>query len=301
MPRWGPIPGRPQGGKIIMIVVKTITRRESDAWPLQESGIPVRLLTMALREGMQTLADLRQRSDKELLALRGIGERTVREWRAYLRSVADLERGKLRFANLREVFHFFLSEPEQEVLIRRFGLIAEKGENEPACLTLQEIGAASGLTRERVRQMEESGLTRLSSRMAQASLESVYRLLDALLLRLSQVVEPADFAVWRDQAIWGGLSPCGVARLLNDLRPAPWTRHRGYWSSLSEPQLLALERGLVNILHALGRPANTHRLAESTAETLARFKPKDVQRMLEVILRHCPGVRRNPDGSFYAA
>jgi hypothetical protein len=284
-----------------MIEIKAILRQETDLWPLQEAGIPVRLLTTASREGLQTLADLRNRSDKDLLALRGIGERTVREWRAYLRSLNDLERGKLRFQDLSDVLHFFLSEPEQEILVRRYGLLGGSGGAEPVRMTLQEIGATAGLTRERVRQMEDAGLTRLSSRMAQACLEPVYRILDALLCRLSHVMEPADFAVWRDQTIWGGLSPCGIARLLNDLRPSPWTFHRGYWSSLSQPQLLAVERGLVKILHALGRPANTHRLAEQTAETLARFQPKDVQRLIEVILRHCPGVRRTPDGSFFAA
>lgn len=284
-----------------MIEIRTITRRETDSWPIQEAGIPVRLQTSAVREGLQTLGDLRHRPDKDLLALRGIGERTLREWRAYLRSLTELERGKLRFQDLRDVFHFFLAEPEQEILVRRYGLLGGKDGSEPVLLTLQEIGAAAGLTRERVRQMEEAGLTRLSSRMAQACLEPVYRLFDALLHRLSQVVEPADFAVWRDQTIWGGLSPCGVTRLLNDLRPTPWTFHRGYWSSLTGPQLLALERGLVKILHALGRPTNTHRLAEATAEPLARFRPKDVQRLLDVILRHCPGVRRTPDGSFFAA
>jgi hypothetical protein len=283
-----------------MIEVKTISRRQIDAWPLKEAGIPVRLLTATIRERLEKISDLRAISNEELLAFRGIGERTVKDWRGYLRTLADLERGKLRFPDLRALFNYFLSEPEREVLILRYGLLREDDGAGKSFLTLQEIGQAQGLTRERVRQMEESGLTRLSSRVAQACLESVYGLLDSLLKRLSHIVEPADFAVWRDQTIWGGYSPGSIALLLNDLRPAPWTAFRGYWSTLSKTQLQALEKGLVGILHALGRPANVHRLSEETAETLARFQPTDVQRMLDVILRYCPGVRRTPEGAFYA-
>jgi len=292
--------GSESGGESEMIDVKAISRQEIDAWPLEEAGIPIRLLTAALREKYVRIADLRPLTNEKLLKIRGIGASTLREWRAYLRMAADFERGLLRFSDVREILNFFLEKPEMQVLIQRYGLLQEEDRIERSFLTLQQIGTAAGLTRERVRQMEESGLSHLSSRTAQACLDPVYSLLEALFTRLSHVAEPADFALWRKEAIWGGFSPHCVVQLLNDLRNSPWTRFRGYLSSLSRTQLETIETALVGILRALGRPVNSHQLSEETAEALSRFQPANVHRLIEVILRHCPSVKRNPDGSFEA-
>lgn len=56
---------------------------------------------------------------------------------------------------LREYMAKYLKAKELEVLERRFGL------NDNVCMTLEEIGQEFGITRERVRQLEERGLRRL--------------------------------------------------------------------------------------------------------------------------------------------
>lgn len=56
---------------------------------------------------------------------------------------------------LREYMAKYLKVKELEVLERRFGL------NDNVCMTLEEIGQEFGITRERVRQLEERGLRRL--------------------------------------------------------------------------------------------------------------------------------------------
>jgi RNA polymerase primary sigma factor len=59
-----------------------------------------------------------------------------------------------------------LPERERYVVERRYGLDSER------CASLAEIGAAIGITRERVRQIQSSALRKLRSRALEADLES---------------------------------------------------------------------------------------------------------------------------------
>ena len=67
-----------------------------------------------------------------------------------------------------------LPERERYVVKRRYGLDGD------GCATLAEIGAGIGVTRERVRQIQRSALSRLRSRASQAELESFLELSYAL-------------------------------------------------------------------------------------------------------------------------
>ena len=59
-----------------------------------------------------------------------------------------------------------LPERQKEVISRRFGLGGKKE-------TLESIGGTFGVTRERIRQIEEDGLKRLQGRLNQSSIQSV--------------------------------------------------------------------------------------------------------------------------------
>jgi RNA polymerase primary sigma factor len=63
-----------------------------------------------------------------------------------------------------------LPERERYVVERRYGLDGD------GCATLAEIGAGIGVTRERVRQIQRSALSRLRSRALDAELESFLEL-----------------------------------------------------------------------------------------------------------------------------
>ncbi|MFM7398809.1 MAG: RNA polymerase sigma factor RpoD/SigA [Verrucomicrobiota bacterium] len=81
-------------------------------------------------------------------------------------------RGKSDFGELQDLLSH-LDAREREVLVRRFGLDGESP------LTLEEVGAAFKLTRERVRQLQQSALMRLrrvmTERQKLLSLEDVQR------------------------------------------------------------------------------------------------------------------------------
>ncbi|MDZ4199241.1 MAG: sigma factor-like helix-turn-helix DNA-binding protein [Kiritimatiellia bacterium] len=283
-----------------MISVKAVSRANIDAWPLKEAGIPVRMLTGCSRLGYETIGKIRLLRDDRILSMRGVGVTTLQEWREYLDLIGRLERGDLQFGHIRDVFNRFLDEASRDVLIRRYGLLRQDGQLSKRYHTLQDIGDELNVTRERVRQVEECAQARLASRLVQSCLDTVYILFDAFLKKNSRVLESEDFAVWKDQEIWGGFAPACIMNLLGDVRPGAWCLYRGYLSSMLPSHLAAIEKSLLRILQAMGRPIRSRELSEQTADALARFEVADSSRLIEMILRHAPGVRRTSDGLFYS-
>ena len=60
-----------------------------------------------------------------------------------------------------------LTQREREILVMRFGL------DEDEEITLENIGQRFGLTRERVRQIQEKALTKLRRKMSKQDLQEV--------------------------------------------------------------------------------------------------------------------------------
>lgn len=74
----------------------------------------------------------------------------------------DVERATIIESMLAE-----LTQREREILVMRFGL------DEDEEMTLEDIGQRFGLTRERVRQIQEKALTKLRRKMSMEDLQEV--------------------------------------------------------------------------------------------------------------------------------
>ena len=148
--------------------------RSIDAWPVDESGLPVRVVNSVLTAGVTTVGQLRAQSDQDLLALRSLGRISLGHIRSFFKLCGQIEQGKQSFNSIRELLPLFLDAPEMKVVTARYGFELEEPTASRNCATLQEIGDAEHKTRERVRQVQETAMQKLRSRLATVCLEPFY-------------------------------------------------------------------------------------------------------------------------------
>lgn len=282
-----------------MIRVQALERARIDEWPLDQAGLPVRLRPGCRRKGYRRIGDIRGLGDREFLALRGVGLHTVRAWREYLEAADRLERGEMEYRNLPEVFGRFVPSPGLDVLVRCYGLLRRDAKISRRFYTLQEIGDEKGVTRERIRQMEEVAMERLRSCLVQACLDPVYVQFGDFLRARSRVALPEDVSEMDASGVCGEYSPPSVMLLLGDLRKNTWWHHRGYLTSLRPRQALSLEEQLVRHLREIGRPAGIGEMASRMNREPVCREAADPVRLLRVFLKWCPGVRISPDGLYH--
>ena len=105
-----------------MIKVPAVSRGEIDAWPVKESGLPVRVIHCAEHMRIRTVGELRCIPKARLLAARRFGRRSLVAIDDFFKFCARLEAGRVGFPDLRKTLEYLLSAKSMEILVARYGL-----------------------------------------------------------------------------------------------------------------------------------------------------------------------------------
>lgn len=281
-----------------MLYATPVGRETIDAWPVDASGLPVRVVNSVLTAGVTTVGQLRAQSDQDLLGLRSLGRISLGHIRSFFKLCGQIEQGKQSFDNIRELLPLFLDGPEMKVVTARYGLEIEELALAKNCATLQEIGDAEHKTRERVRQIQETAMQKLRSRLATVCLEPFYILFAALLEARGTSVTCADVATLKNEAPAGGYNLCGVLMLLSDLHPERFTFHNDFFSTLSEQTIQTMESQAIELLNRSAEPVLLDEILKST--TMPSPSDEDRKRqLLSCILDHCTLVAATLDHRYF--
>ena len=273
--------------------VASIQRSEVDAWPIQTSGLPPRVVNATRAADLTSIGELRSWTDAQLLTLRSVGRTSLEHIHYFFRVCDQIERGEQSFPSVQEVFDIFLDRPEQDILFARYGLDRALMEASRQAVTLQEIGSQVGITRERVRQVEETGLTKLRSHLARACLQPFTDSANQQAKESDGVLTCKDLARGAHDPIYGGHNPCGVVLLLHDTGEIGLSFYNGFFSTLPTPVLEAAEKGLRNAMEKDPAPGSAHHFAEGQASEFTS------DRVLEALLGHAEYVAATLDGRFF--
>lgn len=278
--------------------VTSIRREFIDAWPVEESGLPVRVVHSVLTAGLTTVGQLRAQSDQDLLALRSLGQISVGRIRSFFKLCGQIEQGNLSLKNIRELLPLFLDTTEIKVITARYGLelIAPKASR--SCATLQKIGDGEHTTRERVRQVQKAAMQKLRSRLATVCLEPFCLFFANLLEVRGTSATCADIGTLRNELPAGGYNLCGVLMLLSDLHPERITFYNDFFSTLTEPTIRTMESQVVRLLDRAAKPVSLDDILKSTATS---FPLNEVQKkqLLSCILENCPLVAATLDHRYF--
>lgn len=167
-------------------------------------------------------------------------------------------------------------EREREIVARRFGLFDRKE-------TLEQIGELLGITRERVRQLEKSVVTRLQTTAEQEGLPQIADFQTAVTAHLETVggvarVSTLAKALIKDPTRIEQARIAFLAKLCNNLLVI--NEDDNFYNSVAikgkrdEKQLKAAVSGIVSAIKKLGEPADIETVAEAagnsdTTETAA--------------------------------
>ena len=282
-----------------MLHVEPVGRETIDAWPVDGSGLPVRVVNSVQSAGVTTVGQLRAQPDQDLLALRSLGRISLGHIRSFFKLCGQIEQGKQSFNSIRELLPLFLDGPELKVVTARYGLEIEELTETKHCATLQQIGDAEHKTRERVRQIQETAVQKLRSRLAKVCLEPFYIFFTRLLEARGTSVTCADVATLKDEAPAGGYNLCGVLMLLAELHPERITSYNDFFSTLGEPTIRAAESQAIELLNRAARPVLLDDILESTAVLPSLSGEDQKTQLLSCILEHCALVAATLDHRYF--
>lgn len=282
-----------------MLHVAPVGRETIDAWPVDGSGFPVRVVNSVLTAGVTTVGQLRAKSDQDLLVLRSLGRISLGHIRSFFKLCGQIEQGKQSFNNIRELLPIFLDGPEMKVVTARYGLEIEELTVANNCATLQKIGDAEHKTRERVRQIQKTATQKLRSRLATICLEPFYVFFTGLLEARGTSVTCADVATLNNESPAGGYNICGILMLLSDLQPSRITFYHDFFSTLSEQTIRTMELQAIELMNRAAQPVRLEEIVES----ISMLAPSDEHRkeqLLSCILDHCALVAATLDHRYFA-
>lgn len=282
-----------------MLHVEPVVREMIDAWPVDGSGLPVRVVNSVLTAGVTTVGQLRTQSDQDLLVLRSLGRISLGHIRSFFKLCGQIEQGKQSFNSIRELLPLFLDGPEMKVITARYGLELEEFTATRNRSTLQEIGDAEHKTRERVRQIQETAVQKLQSRLAAVCLEPFYVFFTGLLEARGTSVTCANVATLKNESPAGGYNMCGILMMLSDLQPSRITFYSDFFSTLSEQTIRAMEAQAIELLRRAAQPVPLDKILESISMPTPSDKHQKEQ-LLSCILDHCMQVAATLDRRYFA-
>ena len=280
-----------------MLQVAPVSREIIDGWPVEGSGLSVRVVNSVRTAGVSTVGELRAQSDQDLLALRSLGRISLGHIRGFFKLCGQIEQGKQSFNGIRELLPLFLDGPELKVIVARYGL--EELSDEKGGATLQEIGDAEHKTRERVRQIQETAMQKLCSRTATICLEPFYAFFCALLETRGTSATCVDLRTLNREPAASGYNLCGVFRLLSELHPSQITYHNHFFSTLNEPTIQTMESQALDLLNRTAQLIPLDQLVE--AESMSSLSDRQQKKqLLSCILDHCPQAAATLDQRYFS-
>jgi len=274
------------------------TRQEIDGWSIAKSGLSARVVHCLDQTGVKTIGQLRGWSDQQLLNLTNFGSTSLENVRWFFNWTRRLEAGNAELANARVWLREFLNVQEIFVIEQRYGLADPLFRPHMKRRTLQEIARMRiRVTRERVRQIEESAIAALRSNLARAVAESLEIYWVDCILSGSCVVTAAELGKWADDPMLGGYQPWGILLLMSETLERITFRY-DYFSILPGHVLNHVEKQILQILDSARAPIPFEKILASVSDELS-FLNGQRPRLVTVRLDHHPEISGTVDRRYF--
>ena len=275
-----------------------LTRQAIDDWPVPESGLSARVVHCLDQAGVRTIGQLRNWGDKELLNLTNFGSTSLDNIRWFFGWARRLEAGNGHIPSFWALLREFLNQQEVFVVEHRFGLTDPLFRPHMKRRTLQEIAEMHiRVTRERVRQVEESAIQALRSRLARAVAESQEIYWANRIQSCGCVVTSAEVSEWAGDAMLGGYQPWGALLLSSETLERVTFRY-DYFSVLPDHVLNQVEKQILQLLHNTKEPVPFEKILASVSDELS-FLNGQRPRLVTVLLDHHPEISGTIDRRYF--
>ena len=104
-----------------MIQIAQLARSTIDRWPIEASGLSLRIRHSLDRAGMTSVGELRRLKRADVQKLPHLGRRSHAQIRRFLSMCGRMERGTLAFRSIQTVLRSILKPAQLGVLSARYG------------------------------------------------------------------------------------------------------------------------------------------------------------------------------------
>lgn len=281
-----------------MINVKPIGRKTIDAWSIAESGLPRRIVNGSAKAGFKTVGEWRRLSDGDRKALRGIGVESIRQTHLFFETCGRIESGRQTFPSIQSILQRFLKPPEYDTLVQRYGLLTDAVVPRDNATTLDTIGRAYGICRERIRQMEEQGLASLNSTLARTCLGESHALFETTLADAHGIMLAEDVAELRGHPMTGTYNPASLFLLLCDCGGKA-TYRNGLFTTFPLSRIREAERAAVRFLRQSRTPQPLSDMLADVPLPTDDMRPATREYVLRCLLTHCPMISSTTDDRYF--
>ncbi|HUK84120.1 MAG TPA: DNA-directed RNA polymerase subunit alpha C-terminal domain-containing protein [Verrucomicrobiae bacterium] len=267
---------------------------------MANSGLSARVVHCLQAAGVKTVGELRTWSADQLMALRNFGITSSRNVYWFFTWTRRLEAndGDGTVSNFRALLREFLSRQETYVLEQRYGLIDSLFRPHMKRRTLQEIAEMrGGVTRERVRQIEESAIAALRSKLCRAVAETQEVYWANRIQSRSCVVTSAELAEWADDPMLGGYQPWGVLLMLSEVMTRITFRY-DYFTTLPPQIMNQVEKQILQLLNDAKQAVPFETILASVCDELS-FLNGQRPRLVTVMLDHHPDISGTVDRRYF--
>jgi len=188
------------------------------------------------------------------------------EIETYFEYCDQLGRGKDCFDSVYDLLKHFLNESELMVISKRYGIERREPGASRNYFTLQAIANGRDLTRERVRQIQDQALEKLSSHLVSAFLAPFCEKIGARIESVGGVLACESVYNW-SVPIFKRLNPCATTLLLSDVEGCGFLYKHGVFTCWSEQKLDDLHARLIRKLESLKQPLPLGQIHDTLAET----------------------------------
>ena len=273
-----------------MFQVTPVSREAIDQWPLSEAGLPTRVINSAKAANVSTIGELRKWDDSNLLKLRSLGRVSLEQIHSFFKLCNRIEKSAQSFSSIREVLDIFLDTHQFNVISLRYGFHLRDLKPSRSWMTLQEIGNQDNKTRERIRQVEETGKQRLKSRLASVCLEPFYRFFQDFIQARSGAITAEELLALRGHEAVDELNPSNIVLLLSDTNSELIRLHHGFFSTLPLGVINQIELTTREMLLNSNQPTSLDELVENFPSLPTLPEQCDLRRATSVVLDHLSDV-----------
>lgn len=266
-----------------MFTVPAIPLGEIDGWKIRNAGFSARVVNAATRAGLDTVQELRMRSDADLIGLASIGPTSVVEVRRFWTRCQEIAAGQCYFLTLPDAVVSFIDTENWAVLIRRYGLYRPDAASSRKFMTLNEIGNELNLTRERIRQVEAQALHSLRANLPRHCLSPFLRYLRAFVESRQGIVNTTDIQDLEGQSWLAGLNPCSVFLLLHDIDAHYFQQHNQLFHHCADADMDAVGQKAIDWLSRQQVPTSLQRLWDAIHAQIPLTAPVALAKVIEQV------------------
>lgn len=282
-----------------MFAVPAVSREEIDQWPVEEAGLPTRVINSVHSANVHTIGQLRHWTDADLLRLRSLGKVSLDQINYFYKLCNRVEKALQRFNSIHEVLDIFLDVPQLNVISARYGFYQQELVADRNWVTLQEIGNRENKTRERIRQIEEMGKHKLQSRMATVCLEPFYGFFETFINQRSRAIATEDLATIRNHEALLDLNPASILILISDLNPERIVHHREFFSTLPVAVIEHIEQSVAAMLGEKTTPLTIDHIVSRLDPISELADPVQLRQATAIIIDHYPTIGATIDDRYF--